>query len=193
MGKEKGFCLECSKEIEVQMCCSGFDCGCMGQPTEPPLCSDDCYEKYLARKARKKEASKEIKTIFKVDPEALKKALREVAESVRILGEALARIAMRKRKVIRVPRHVKRFPRSDKKYFSKRSLGYVAKRICAKYKYPVLLLGGASDCVEDFKRYYLTAPIPDFPSGGLAMKPITDENADMFRFNLKFDSNEDGQ
>lgn len=43
----KGFCEICSKEIEVQMCCSGFDCGCMGLPVEPPVCSNECYDKFM--------------------------------------------------------------------------------------------------------------------------------------------------
>lgn len=37
----------CGKEIEITMCCSGYECGCMGLPTEPPFCSEECYEKYL--------------------------------------------------------------------------------------------------------------------------------------------------
>lgn len=40
----KGYCLICQNEIEVQMCCSGRDCGCMGLPIDPPICSDECYE-----------------------------------------------------------------------------------------------------------------------------------------------------
>ena len=49
----KGYCLVCEKEIEVQMCCSGRDCGCMGQPTEPPVCSSECYD--IWEDKRKKE------------------------------------------------------------------------------------------------------------------------------------------
>lgn len=40
-----GYCLTCGKEIEVQMCCSGRECGCGGQP-EFPFCSDGCYDTY---------------------------------------------------------------------------------------------------------------------------------------------------
>lgn len=36
--------MVCGEEIEVQMCCSGRDCGCMGQPVNPPVCSEQCYE-----------------------------------------------------------------------------------------------------------------------------------------------------
>ena len=36
--------MVCQTEIEVQTCCSGRDCGCMGQPIDPPICSDNCYE-----------------------------------------------------------------------------------------------------------------------------------------------------
>lgn len=39
-------CTICEKEIEVQMCCSGIDCGCMGLPVDPPVCSDECYIKF---------------------------------------------------------------------------------------------------------------------------------------------------
>ena len=47
MSKEKGFCDVCRTEIEVTMCCSSFDCGCMGLPTEPPICSEKCYDTYI--------------------------------------------------------------------------------------------------------------------------------------------------
>jgi len=42
----KGNCEICNHEIEIQMCCSGYQCGCMGQPVEPPVCSEECYYKY---------------------------------------------------------------------------------------------------------------------------------------------------
>lgn len=38
-------CLICQKPVpdyEPQMCCSGRECGCRGQPTEPCLCSKKC-------------------------------------------------------------------------------------------------------------------------------------------------------
>jgi hypothetical protein len=53
--KTKGYCLVCGKEIDVNMCCSGHACGCMGQPTEPPICSEKCYDEYMAPKAKKDE------------------------------------------------------------------------------------------------------------------------------------------
>ena len=34
----EGYCEICDCKIEVQICCSGFECGCMGQPIEPPIC-----------------------------------------------------------------------------------------------------------------------------------------------------------
>lgn len=40
----KGNCIICDAPIEIHMCCSGRECGCMGQPVEPPVCSDDCYD-----------------------------------------------------------------------------------------------------------------------------------------------------
>ncbi len=31
------------------MCCSGRDCGCMGMPSEPPVCSEKCYKIYTMK------------------------------------------------------------------------------------------------------------------------------------------------
>ena len=45
----KGYCEICGTEIELQMCCSGIDCGCLGQPIEPPVCSDECYLLYMRK------------------------------------------------------------------------------------------------------------------------------------------------
>lgn len=42
----KGYCDICLTEIEVKMCCSGYECGCMGMPIDPPVCSDECFEKW---------------------------------------------------------------------------------------------------------------------------------------------------
>ena len=38
-------CIICGKPVEdynPKMCCDGFECGCMGQPTEPCVCSKEC-------------------------------------------------------------------------------------------------------------------------------------------------------
>jgi len=43
----EGNCIVCGTEIEVRMCCSGRDCGCMGQPVEPPICSEKCYDELM--------------------------------------------------------------------------------------------------------------------------------------------------
>lgn len=43
-------CEICDKEIpdyDPQMCCNGHMCGCMGQPNNPPVCSDECYEVFI--------------------------------------------------------------------------------------------------------------------------------------------------
>lgn len=40
----EGFCIVCGTPIEVNYCCNGFMCGCMGKPTEPPVCSNECYD-----------------------------------------------------------------------------------------------------------------------------------------------------
>lgn len=44
------FCMVCGKEFlgeEPKMCCSGRECGCMGMPIEPVVCSDECYKKIM--------------------------------------------------------------------------------------------------------------------------------------------------
>lgn len=51
----KANCEVCSNEIEVQMCCDGKDCGCLGLPIEPPVCSNECLEEYYAIKEANKE------------------------------------------------------------------------------------------------------------------------------------------
>lgn len=46
----KGNCEICNKEIEVTICCNAFDCGCQGKPIEPPVCSQECYDKYMTKR-----------------------------------------------------------------------------------------------------------------------------------------------
>lgn len=43
----KGYCIVCDTEIDVQMCCSGYECGCLGQPIDPPVCGENCYGELL--------------------------------------------------------------------------------------------------------------------------------------------------
>ena len=43
----KDFCLICGAPVDdydPKMCCSGQECGCMGQPTEPCVCSSECWD-----------------------------------------------------------------------------------------------------------------------------------------------------
>jgi len=43
-------CMVCGKEFkgeEPQMCCSGRECGCMGMPIDPIVCSEKCYTNLL--------------------------------------------------------------------------------------------------------------------------------------------------
>lgn len=38
-------CIICNKPVpdyKPEYCCSGHDCGCMGQPIEPCTCSKEC-------------------------------------------------------------------------------------------------------------------------------------------------------
>ena len=54
MSIEKGNCDICGTEIDVEMCCSGSiqsGCGCMGMPIDPPICSEDCYGKWLDKRS----------------------------------------------------------------------------------------------------------------------------------------------
>ena len=54
-----GWCENCGKRIEVRMCCSGRECGCMGLPIDPPVCSDVCYLAW--KKKRDDEFGKDLK------------------------------------------------------------------------------------------------------------------------------------
>jgi len=39
-------CLICQKIVknyDPKMCCSGRECGCLGQPTEPCVCGQECW------------------------------------------------------------------------------------------------------------------------------------------------------
>lgn len=39
-------CMVCGEIFmgpEPKMCCSGRDCGCMGMPIDPIVCSEECY------------------------------------------------------------------------------------------------------------------------------------------------------
>lgn len=41
----------CTNEIETpKMCCDGRECGCMGMPIEPPVCSEECRIVYMKQK-----------------------------------------------------------------------------------------------------------------------------------------------
>lgn len=40
-------CITCGEPLPDYvplMCCSGRDCGCMGLPSEPPVCSSECLD-----------------------------------------------------------------------------------------------------------------------------------------------------
>ena len=51
----KGNCDICGTEIDIQMCCSGDQCGCMGMPVDPPVCSAECYDTYMNNKQKYKD------------------------------------------------------------------------------------------------------------------------------------------
>ena len=64
----KANCDICGTEIDVQMCCSGYMCGCQGMPTEPPVCSSECYDKYMNKihGANYKEPKPDIDGLIKM-------------------------------------------------------------------------------------------------------------------------------
>lgn len=46
-------CMVCNTSFigpEPEMCCSGRECGCMGMPIDPIVCSTECYDKLPHRK-----------------------------------------------------------------------------------------------------------------------------------------------
>ena len=50
-------CMVCNKEFygeSPKMCCSGRDCGCMGMPIDPIVCSKECYENLPANRSFKR-------------------------------------------------------------------------------------------------------------------------------------------
>lgn len=50
------YCMICSKEMpdyEPMYCCSGRECGCMGLPIEPPICSIECWDNFNLTKEGK--------------------------------------------------------------------------------------------------------------------------------------------
>lgn len=45
-------CMVCGTEFQGEeplMCCSGRECGCMGMPVDPIVCSGECFEKLINR------------------------------------------------------------------------------------------------------------------------------------------------
>jgi hypothetical protein len=57
------FCMVCGNEFqgeEPTMCCSGRDCGCMGMPIDPVVCSDECYNNLPMFKNRNDEKEKVV-------------------------------------------------------------------------------------------------------------------------------------
>lgn len=54
-------CIVCDKEVPdyiPEYCCNGLECNCHGQPIEPPVCSEDCWNKLLSMGKDIKEVEK---------------------------------------------------------------------------------------------------------------------------------------
>ena len=64
MSKEIGFCDVCETVIEVNMCCSSHECGCLGLPTEPPVCSEKCYHIYISKEYNLEKQAKQSISFF---------------------------------------------------------------------------------------------------------------------------------
>lgn len=47
----KWICMVCSGKMEdgyePPLCCDGYECGCQGQPTEPNVCTNECWESMI--------------------------------------------------------------------------------------------------------------------------------------------------
>ena len=44
-------CMICEKPLESyepEICCEGHECGCMGQPVNPPICSNECWDRLMS-------------------------------------------------------------------------------------------------------------------------------------------------
>lgn len=54
-------CLVCGGPLgyEPEFCCNGSECGCYGQPIDPPICSQECWEKYMKPRDRDYGVNKE--------------------------------------------------------------------------------------------------------------------------------------
>lgn len=40
-------CIVCGTPVpdyKPEYCCDGRECGCMGKPIEPPICSGECFD-----------------------------------------------------------------------------------------------------------------------------------------------------
>lgn len=43
-------CRMCDKPVpdyKPEYCCSGHECTCLGLPNEPPICSNECWDKLM--------------------------------------------------------------------------------------------------------------------------------------------------
>jgi hypothetical protein len=54
-------CIVCNRPVpdyEPQFCCNGHDCGCRGMPTEPCICSNECWDKMINKAEQTTEDKK---------------------------------------------------------------------------------------------------------------------------------------
>ena len=51
-------CMVCGAEFLGRppvLCCSGKECGCMGLPIDPIICTQDCYDTLLNKDTKKND------------------------------------------------------------------------------------------------------------------------------------------
>lgn len=60
-------CMVCGtsfKGEEPKYCCSGRECGCMGMPIDPIVCSEECYNRLTNKKATSMEELERYKVLL---------------------------------------------------------------------------------------------------------------------------------
>jgi hypothetical protein len=68
-------CMVCGKNFKGELpkvCCSGQDCGCMGQPVDPVVCSRECYDNLPHNRCKAESVQQE-----NYKPEEFREALSE--------------------------------------------------------------------------------------------------------------------
>jgi len=68
--KEGEYCQICDTFVEgfeYQGCCDGRECGCMGMPVEPCICSNKCWDMLMAKTGKIISEAPVVKTTYEVE------------------------------------------------------------------------------------------------------------------------------